>query len=88
MDTSKTPIEIACESVGGQARLASLIEVSPGAVNQWIKKIRPIPVERMVAIERATNGRVTRKDLHPDGWRDMWPELAFSEPDSEKVSET
>lgn len=31
---------------------------------------------RCVAIERATNGAVTRKDLRPHDWRDIWPELA------------
>lgn len=29
-----------------------------------------------VAIERATDGAVTRRDLRPDDWRDIWPELA------------
>ena len=30
---------------------------------------------RCVAIERATNGQVTRKDLRPHDWKDIWPEL-------------
>lgn len=29
-----------------------------------------------VAIERATGGAVTRRDLRPDDWQDIWPELA------------
>jgi len=29
-----------------------------------------------VAIERATNGAVTRRDLRPDDWHLIWPELA------------
>lgn len=32
-----------------------------------------------VAIERATNGQVTRKDLRPDDWRLIWPELVDQE---------
>ncbi len=28
-----------------------------------------------VAIEQQTGGAVTRKDLHPDTWAAMWPEL-------------
>lgn len=32
-----------------------------------------------VSIERETNGQVTRKDLRPDDWQDIWPELANSE---------
>jgi DNA-binding transcriptional regulator YdaS (Cro superfamily) len=29
-----------------------------------------------MAIERATNGLVTRRDLRPDDWKAIWPELA------------
>lgn len=32
-------------------------------------------------IEVATDGQVTRQDLHPDDWREIWPEL----PEPEKV---
>jgi len=28
------------------------------------------------AIERATNGQVTRRDLRPHDWMQIWPELA------------
>jgi len=28
------------------------------------------------AIERATDGLVTRKDLRPNDWQQIWPELA------------
>lgn len=28
-----------------------------------------------VSIERESKGLVTRRDLHPDDWRDIWPEL-------------
>jgi DNA-binding transcriptional regulator YdaS (Cro superfamily) len=31
-----------------------------------------------VAIEQATEGRVTRKDLRPHDWASIWPELAGS----------
>lgn len=71
-----TPIQRACEAVKGQAKLARLIGVSPANVNQWVAGIRPVPIERCVAIERATCGAVTRKDLRPDDWESIWPELA------------
>jgi len=29
-----------------------------------------------VRIEQATDANVTRKDLRPDDWREIWPELA------------
>ena len=28
------------------------------------------------AIERATNGQVTRRELRPNDWQQIWPELA------------
>jgi len=54
---------------------ARAVGVSPDMVYQWIKGIRPIAIERCVAIERATNGAVTRKDLRPNDWASIWPEL-------------
>jgi DNA-binding transcriptional regulator YdaS (Cro superfamily) len=29
-----------------------------------------------VAIESTTKGAVTRRDLRPDDWQEIWPELA------------
>lgn len=31
-----------------------------------------------VAFERESAGAVTRRDLRPDDWQDIWPELAES----------
>ena len=68
-------IALACKLVGSQAILAHRIGVSPAAVNQWISGHRPVPLERCVAIELATNGQVTRQDLRPDDYWLIWPEL-------------
>lgn len=45
-------------------------------ISQWRTNERPIPIERCVAIERATSGAVTRQDLRPNDWESIWPELA------------
>lgn len=58
---------------------ARAVGVSPDMVYQWIKGIRPISIEKCVSIERATSGAVTRKDLRPDDWASIWPELANKE---------
>lgn len=34
-----------------------------------------MPVARCMSIERATSGAVTRQDLRPYDWQDIWPEL-------------
>ena len=38
-----------------------------------------VPIEHCVAIERATAGAVTRRDLRPADWHRIWPELVTLE---------
>lgn len=54
---------------------ARAVGVSQDMVYQWLKGIRPVPIGRCAAIEQATKGQVTRKDLRPDDWASIWPEL-------------
>ncbi len=37
---------------------------------------RPCSPEMAVLIEQRTNGVVTRKELRPDDWQAIWPELS------------
>ena len=60
--------------VGGRARLAARLSVKPSAVGNW--KVRGVPIEHCPAIERLTGGLVTRRDLRPEDWARIWPELA------------
>lgn len=62
--------------VDTNAGLAKKLNVSPALVSQWRNGIRPIPFERCPEIERVTDGQVSRKDLCPDNWQVLWPELA------------
>jgi DNA-binding transcriptional regulator YdaS (Cro superfamily) len=57
------------------ASLARRLGVPAVLISQWRTSTRPVPVIHCVAIERATNGAVTRQDLRPDDWQDIWPEL-------------
>ena len=70
------PIDKAAEIVGSQTHLATVLGVSKGAVSQWKDESRRVPAAHCVAIERATNGAVSRRDLRPDDWQKIWPELA------------
>lgn len=60
------------------AQLRDAIGVKSDAqIRQWQHSYadrRPGP-EYCVAIERATAGAVTRKDLRPEDWAAIWPEL-------------
>ena len=65
-----------CESGGmSGSELARSIGVSAPTVAEWCSGRRPVPIARCFAIERATGGVVTRRDLRPDDWQDIWPEL-------------
>lgn len=64
-----------------QSAFAGLLGVSQGLVYQWLTGRRPISAERCLSIERATNGAVTRRDLRPRDYQNIWPDLAVvSEP--------
>lgn len=63
---------------GSATHLARALGVNPDQVRQWRHAYgdrRPGP-ENCIAIEAATNGEVTRRDLRPDDWHLIWPELA------------
>jgi DNA-binding transcriptional regulator YdaS (Cro superfamily) len=63
---------------GGEsvAAFARRLGVPPALVSQWRTGVRRVPLERCVSIEQATEKAVTRKDLRPDDWHLIWPELA------------
>jgi DNA-binding transcriptional regulator YdaS (Cro superfamily) len=63
------------------ADLARALGVPEPLVSQWKKNRRPVPIERCADIERTTGGLVTRKDLRPDDWHRIWPELAAAHPE-------
>lgn len=61
---------------GDNVNLAKRINAHVQDISDWKQGLRPVPVRHCVAIERATGGAVTRKDLRPNDWQDIWPELA------------
>lgn len=59
----------------GRAKaLAAKIGISPSFLSQIAAGTAPANPGRCVAIEVATNGQVSRKDLRPNDWRDIWPD--------------
>jgi DNA-binding transcriptional regulator YdaS (Cro superfamily) len=55
----------ACKVLGGQKALADALQVTSQAVHLWVKKDK-VPSDRVLAIEAATRGAVTRHELRPD----------------------
>ncbi|MFY2845622.1 transcriptional regulator [Achromobacter ruhlandii] len=64
------------DDASSAAALARHVGVSPALVYQWRTGRRPVPVEHCAAIEQVTGGDVSRRDLRPDDWQRIWPELA------------
>lgn len=64
---------------GRAAALAAALGVSNVTVHLWVHGRRSVPPMRAVAIERETGGAVTRRDLRPNDWAQIWPELAATE---------
>lgn len=67
------------KSRGAQADLARALGVPQSLPSSWAaadeEKRRPVPVQHCLAIERVTQGEVTRRDLRPDDWHLIWPDL-------------
>jgi DNA-binding transcriptional regulator YdaS (Cro superfamily) len=64
-----SPIVVACETLGGQAETANLLDITRPAVYQWCDGRRPVPAERCPEIERLTQARgkrVSCEALRPD----------------------
>ena len=64
---------------GGRGRRTSLarhLAVVPSFVHKMASGEKPVPLEHAATIETFTSGEVTRKDLRPNDWQRIWPELA------------
>lgn len=64
MFMSDSALDRAIRAAGGGRALARKLGVSPMAVSQWKK--RGVPVERVPAVVRATDGAVQAHELRPD----------------------
>lgn len=71
----KTGIESAVNYFGSQSALASQLGVKQQSLQLWYSGKRSVPIKRCVQIERLTNGAVTRKDLRPDDYHEIWTDI-------------
>ncbi|MCP4464375.1 MAG: helix-turn-helix domain-containing protein [Planctomycetaceae bacterium] len=49
-----------------QTDFAKKVGVTQSFVSQWLSGYRPVPATKVVAIEKATIGLISRYDLRPD----------------------
>ena len=59
-------LEKAVELAGGQTALAESIGVKQTHIWNWLNRDKRVPAERVIAVEQATDGRVSRHSLRPD----------------------
>ncbi|MBU4609171.1 helix-turn-helix domain-containing protein [Achromobacter sp. GG226] len=69
------PIASAIDVLGSASSLARVLGVTPQAVCFWRDEKRSVPADKCLAIEIATAGAVTRRDLRPDDYWLIWPDL-------------
>jgi DNA-binding transcriptional regulator YdaS (Cro superfamily) len=65
---------------GRATALAAKLVVSPSYLSQLANGQAPISPKRAVEIEQETDGLVTRKEMFPGDWPQIWPELAQASP--------
>lgn len=65
-------------NVEGRDRLAIECGATRGHLQNVAYGYRDASPNLSVAIERSTKGKVTRRDLRPDDWHLIWPELSQS----------
>ncbi|WP_175689674.1 transcriptional regulator [Burkholderia anthina] len=63
---------------GTAKKLADALKVSPSYLSQMASGVSSISPRRCRQIEDATDGRVTRRELRPNDWHEIWPDLAQS----------
>ena len=66
MTTARDLLQRAINKAGSQQALAAAIGVSQQQVSYLMTKAKRIPAEVAIAVERATEGEVTRAELRPD----------------------
>lgn len=64
---------------GGVSEFAKSLGVSTSYLCQMASGAAPIPHERAVEIEGLSDGAVTRRDMFPEKWHRIWPELSIPE---------
>lgn len=74
--TSYQALDEAIAYMAGVGKLAGAIGVGQSVISNWRARGTLPDAIYCVAIERATQGAVTRQDLRPDDWQKIWPEIA------------
>lgn len=71
----KTP-NLLIDKLGGTAEVAKIFDISSQAVSKWRQS--GIPDDKLIrlAVIAESRGVASRKELFPDTWQQLWPELS------------
>lgn len=74
-DNAHRALLLAIEAAGGQAALAKQLTGVAGqsTVGNWVMRGNGAPIEYCAGIELCTG--IVRRELCPESWGDIWPEL-------------
>ena len=70
---------------GRSSELASALSISRSYLSQLAAGTSPMPIKTAVLIEGWSCGQVSRKEMFPDDWHHIWPELS-TEQSEEAIS--
>ncbi|RYH35614.1 MAG: hypothetical protein EON54_19655 [Alcaligenaceae bacterium] len=75
------------DALGGTYIVAKLVDVKPPSVSGW-KESGRIPDAKLIRLAPIAEARgiTTRKDLFPEDWHLIWPELADQPTPAAEVS--
>lgn len=72
-----TPSDI-IDALGGTAKTAALAACAWSTVSDW-RHMKRIPDDKLILLvcelEKATKGKIGRKQLFPKTWKVIWPEM-------------
>jgi DNA-binding transcriptional regulator YdaS (Cro superfamily) len=78
MTPAQSAVALAIAEAGGPAVVAALVGKSVQAVCFWRDGDRNFPVELCAALEAAQT-KVSRRQMRPEDWHLIWPELVTAE---------
>lgn len=73
--SDETVLQKAFRLAGGPKAVIPLLGISPAGFYLYRSHKREFPPEYCALLEAATNFQVTRRELRPDDWWLIWPEL-------------
>lgn len=63
------------QGIGSQIKMSEALGIAAPYLSMYATGKRQVPVIVCVDIERYTGGKVSRRDLRPNDFQKIWPEL-------------